>query len=617
MMKSTFFVLATILGLGAAPAFADPAQNGPWTAGLSLLGAPKYQEGFAHWNYVNVNAPKGGLARMDVLGGFDTFNPILPQGEAAAGMGLVYETLMTASLDDTNASYPLLANALAYPPDYSSVTFRMNPKAKWQDGTPVTADDVVWSFEKQMALNPSIQNYYGEVTKAAVSAPGEVTFYLSSGGNREMPVILGQLTVLPRHWWESADASGKQRDISASTQEPPMGSGPYKLKSFNPGAEITYERDPNYWAAKEPSGIGENNFDELRFEYFRDPDVAFEGFKGDQFDWWDENRAKRWATAYDFPAAQQGKIVKELFPQPMADSGVMVGFVPNLRSDKFKDPRVRQALLYTFDFESVNKTVFYSQYTRVSSYFFGLPFASSGLPEGKELAILNTVKGQVPPAVFTDPYTNPVGGDPDKNRANLRKAVDLFQQAGYHLEGNQMVDVEGKPFSFELLLDGPTIEVLATPYQQSLKSIGVDMQIRSVDSAEYTNRMRNRDFEMTYQAWSQSLSPGNEQYDFFGSKSASDANTRNYGGISDPAVDKLIDTLVHAPDHDTLVAATKALDRVLLSNYFVIPSYTLRTERIARWDRFGHPDPLPDYSIGFPEIWWYDPAKAEKTGNTP
>jgi microcin C transport system substrate-binding protein len=616
-MKSAVLALAACLSFAAAPALADPAQNGPWISGLSLLGAPKYQPGFAHWNYVNPGAPKGGLARLDVLGGFDTFNPILPQGEPASGLGLVYETLMTGSLDDTSASYPLLAEAVAYPPDYSSVTFRMNPKAKWQDGTPVTADDVVWSFQKQMALNPSTQNYYGEVTKAAVTAPGEVTFYLSSTGNREMPVILGQLSVLPQHWWEGKDASGKQRDIGASTQEPPMGSGPYKLKSFSAGSEIVYERDPSYWAANEPSGIGENNFDELRFEYFRDPDVAFEGFKGDQFDWWDENRAKRWATAYDFPAAQQGKIVKELFPQPMADSGVMVGFVPNLRIDKFKDPRVREALLYAFDFESVNKTVFYGQYQRISSYFFGLPFASSGLPQGKELDILNTVKDQVPASVFTEPYVNPVGGDPGKDRANLRKAIDLFQQAGYHLEGNQMVDANGKPFSFELLLDGPTIEVLATPYQQSLKSIGIDMQIRSVDSAEYTNRMRTRDFEMTYQAWVQSLSPGNEQYEFFGSKSANDPNTTNYGGIANPAVDKLIDAVVHAPDRDTLVDATKALDRVLLANYYVIPSYTLRNERIARWDRFSHPDTLPDFSIGFPEIWWYDQAKADKTGKAP
>jgi len=617
MLKSALVVLATLLGLAAGPALADPAQNGPWITGLSLLGAPKYQPGFAHWTYVNPNAPRGGVARMDVLGGFDTFNPILPQGEAASGLNYVYETLMTASFDDTNASYPLLADAVAYPPDYSSVTFRMNPKAKWQDGTAVTADDVVWSFEKQMALNPSVQNYYGEVTKAAVTAPGEVTFYLSSTGNHEMPVILGQLTVLPQHWWEGKDANGKQRNIGASTQEPPMGSGPYMLKSFAAGSEIIYTRDPNYWAAGEPSGIGENNFDELRYEYFRDPDVAFQGFQADQFDWWDENRAKRWATAYDFPAAQQGKIVKELFPQPMADSGVMVGFVPNLRIDKFKDPRVRQALLDAFDFESVNKIVFYNQYQRIDSYFFGLPFVSSGLPQGKELDILNTVKDQVPPSVFTTPYTNPVGGDPEKDRANLRKAVDLFQQAGYHLEGNQMVDANGKPFSFELLLDGPTIEVLATPYQQSLKSIGVDMQIRAVDSAEYTNRMRTRDFEMTYQSWSQSLSPGNEQYEYFGSKSANDPNTTNYGGIADPAVDKLIDTLVHAPDRDTLLAATKALDRVLLANYFVIPSYTLRNERIARWDRFSHPDTLPDYSIGFPDIWWYDEAKAEKTGKAP
>ena len=612
-MKTAAFALAALLVLPALPAAADPAQNGPWLSAFSLTN-PDAKPVTDHWDYVNPNAPKGGLVRLPSFGGFDTFNPILPEGEPADGLGLVYETLMQPSLSDTNASYPLIASALAFPPDVSSATFKINPKAKWQDGQPVTPQDVVWSFNQLVKLNPDRQQYYQDVSKAEVTAPDEVTFTFSSKNNRELPGILGQIPILPQHWWEGKDANGKQRDISASTLEPPMGSGPYKMKTFSPGSSITYERDPNYWAANEPTEIGTNNFDEIRYEFFREPDVAFEGFKGDQFDWWSENRAKRWATAYDFPAVKDKKIVQELFPQTYADSGTMVAFIPNLRKDKFKDIRVRHALLYGFDFESLNKTLFYGQYERINSYFYGIPFASSGLPEGKELEYLNTVKDKVPPEVFTTPYTNPVAGDPQKLRANLRSALDLLTQAGYHLDGNRLVDANGTQLSFEILLNGPTIEPVATAWQTNLKSIGIDATIRSVDSAEYINRIRSRDFDVTYNGWSQSLSPGNEQNFYWSSKSAADPNTSNYAGIADPAVDTLINDVVFAKDRDDLLAATHALDRVLLNNYFVIPSYSLRNERIARWDRFSHADNLPKYSTGFPTIWWYDEAKAEKAG---
>jgi microcin C transport system substrate-binding protein len=306
--------------------------------------------------------------------------------------------------------------------------------------------------------------------------------------------------------------------------------------------------------------------------------------------------------------------VQELFRQTYADSGTMVAFIPNLRKDKFKDIRVRHALLYAFDFESLNKTLFYGQYERINSYFYGTPLAAAGLPEGKELDYLNAVRDKVPPEVFVTPYANPVSGDPQKLRANLRSALDLLTAAGYHLDGNRLVDANGTQLSFEILLNGPTIEPVAMAWQTNLKSIGVDAAIRSVDSAEYINRIRSRDFDVTYNAWSQSLSPGNEQNFFWGSKAAADPSTSNYGGIADPAVDALINDVVFAKDRTDLVAATHALDRVLLNNYFVIPSYTLRKERIARWDRFSHPDNLPKYSTGFPTTWWYDEAKAEKVG---
>jgi microcin C transport system substrate-binding protein len=617
MMKLTTrlagLALAALLAQGTY-ALADPAKNGPWLHATSLIGDPKYPEGFAHYDYVNPDAPKGGTVRFSANGSFDTFNPILPKGDPADGINLIYETLMDRSQDEASAEYGLLADAVAFPPDLSSATFRMNPKAKWQDGTPVTADDVVWSFNKLMALNPSQQNYYHDVTKAEVSAPGQVTFTFDSTNNRELPNILGQLTILPQHWWEGKDATGKQRDIGGSTLEPPMGSGPYKIKSFNPGSTITFERDPNYWGANQPTGIGQNNFDQIQYVYFRDLDVAFEGFKGDQFDWWSENRAKRWATSYDFPAVADKRVLKELYPQTYAASGVMVGFIPNVRLPKFQSPLVRQALNYAFDFETLNRTIFYGQYERINSYFYGIPLASSGLPTGAELDILNSVKDKIPGDVFTTPYANPTGGDATKLRANLKTALGLLAQAGYKLNGNQLVDASGQQLSFEILLDGPTIEPVATAFVTNLKSIGINATIREVDSAQYVERLRHRDFDMVYSGWSESLSPGNEQRDFWSSGSAKDPNTSNYGGISDPGVDALVDKVVFAKDRDTLVAATKALDRVLLANYFVVPSYALRHDRIAHWDRFSHPDKLPDYSIGFPNIWWFDKDKAAKTG---
>jgi microcin C transport system substrate-binding protein len=605
-----------VLALGAVLVLAPlaEAQEPVWRIGTSLVGDLKYQQGFAHFDYVNPDAPKGGTVRLSDTGSFDTFNPILPKGEAASGLGLVYETLMTPSMDEVSTNYGLLAEALTYPPDFSSVTYRLRANAKWQDGQPVTPQDVVWSFQKTVALNPSQANYYHNVTKAEVVGDREVKFTFDQAGNRELPNIMGQLLVLPQHWWEGKDANGKQRDIGASTLELPMGSGPYKIKSFSAGTTVTYARDPNYWGAKEPVMIGSNNFDEISYDSFRDPDVAFEGFKADQFDWWEENTARHWAQAYDFPAVKDGRVIKELFPQEYASSGQMVAFVPNLRLDKFKDPRVRRALNYAFDFEQLSRTLFFGQYERIDSYFNGTELASSGLPTGKELEILQSVKDKIPPQVFTTPYTNPVSGDATKLRANLREALKLLNEAGYTLNGNQLVDAKGQQLSFEILLNGPTIAPVATNLQTNLRSIGINVTLRSVDSSQYVNRLRSRDFEVIYAGWGESLSPGNEQRDFWSSGAAKGEDSRNYGGISDPGVDALIDKVIYAPDRETLVAATKALDRVLLANYYVIPTYMLANARIARWDRFSHPATLPKYSIGFPEIWWWDQTKAAKTG---
>ena len=608
---SILAALAVAALLSVAPTL---AQEKVWHHAGSLIGEPKYPEGFAKFDYVNPDAPVGGEVRLSTDGTFDTFNPILPQGATASGLGLVFETLTTSSLDEISTEYGALAEAFSYPDDYSWVTFRMNPRAKWADGEPVTADDVVWSFDKTKELNPSQANYYANVTKAEVSAPGEVTFSFDQTGNRELPKIMGQLMVLPQHWWEGTGADGKPRDISQPGLEPPLGSGPYKLANYSSGASITYERDPNYWGLKEPFNIGQNNFLSIKYEYFLDTTAEFEGFKGDEFDWWDENLALRWQGGYDFPAVAEGKVIKEMFDNNYRASGVLVGFVPNLRRATFQNEALRAAMLYAFDFEELDKLRFFGQYNRIDSYFYGTEFASSGLPQGEELDILSSIKDLVPPSVFTTEYTNPVGGDQTKLRANLRSAVELLTAAGYKLQGSQLLDPDGQPVKFEILLNGPTIEPIAAAFQTNLKRLGIDASIRSVDSPQYIERVQKRDFDMIYTGWGQSLSPGNEQRDFWGSASAAQDQSRNYAGIADKGVDALIDKIIFADDRDTIIAATRALDRVLLAHHYVTPTYTLRKSRIARWDRFSHPDVLPEFSVGFPTVWWYDEAKAAKTG---
>jgi microcin C transport system substrate-binding protein len=607
---TTFLTISALAagGLGAALA----ADDGEWVQATSLIESPRYPPDFPHFNYVNPDAPKGGTVRLSGTGQtFDTLNPFLPKGVAANGLGLIYESLLMRPLDelDIGAQYPQLAEAVKYPADFSQVSYRLNPDARWHDGEPITPEDVVWSFEKLVELNPSQGFYYQHVTGAEITGEREVTFTFDQTGNRELPTIVGELLILPKHWWEGTDANGKPRDIAATTLEPPLGSGPYRVAAVSPGRSIAYERVPDFWGADLNTYVGTDNFDVVRYDYYRDLNVEFEAFKANEIDFWSENEAKRWATGYDVPAVNDGRIIKETVLLDQV-SGFMVGFIPNLRRPLFQDPLVRRALNYAFDFETLNRTVFYDQYERIDSFFYGLPFGQRGLPEGKELEILESVRDQVPPQVFTEEYTNPVGGDPQKARANLGKAVELFQEAGYRLEGTRMLDPSGNPVSFEILLNGPTIERVAIPYQQALRRIGIDVSVRSIDSGQFVNRVRSRDFDMIYSGWGQSNSPGNEQLDFWGSEAADRETSRNYGGIKDPAVDAIIKRIIFATGREEQVAAVAALDRVMMWNQYVIPSYYILADRIAYWNRFDHPDPFPKFDIGFPTVWWWDETKA-------
>lgn len=576
-----------------------------WTNGISVIGELKYPPGFKHFDYVNPAAPKKGDLRLSELGTFDNLNPLVNKGNIAAGIGGVYETLMKSSLDEAFSSYGLIAESIAYPPDFSTVSFKLNPKAKWADGQPVTVEDVLFSFEKAKEYDQSRFFYYQHVKAGKKTGDNEVTFEFDLKGNRELPAIMGQIIVVPKHWWEATAADGKKRDISATTLEPVMGSGPYKVKSIKPGSSITYELRGDYWGKDLNVNLGQDNFRTVTHTFYADRNVEFEAFRAGDIDFWNENEAKRWATQYEFPAVKEGKVKKEVLPNDGRNSGVMVGFIMNLRREQFKDIRVREALNYAYDFETLNRTIFFKQYKRVNSFFYGSELASSGLPQGKELEILNEVKDLVPPEVFTEEYKNPVAGDPKKFRENMFKAIQLLKEAGYEIRGGKMINAKtGQQLALEIMLNSPVVERAVLPYAENLKKIGIAARVRSVDDSQFVERTRKRDFDIVYQAWGQSLNPANEQANYWGSQSAKTDGSQNYSGISDPGIDKLIQRVIFSTDRDDHIAAVKALDRVLLHHRFVVPSYTTRDARIAYWDKFDRPRELPYYSVGFPTVWW-------------
>jgi microcin C transport system substrate-binding protein len=610
------------LGLGAgvssiSPAHAQAAPDGlAWRHALSLFGDIKYPADFKRFDYVNPDAPKGGTVRQILIGTFDNLNVTVAgvKGAIAAPAQLIYESLTTPSLDEVSTEYGALAEVFSHPEDFSSVTYRLRALAKWHDGKPVTPEDVIFSLDAFKKYHPQYSAYYRHVVKAEKSGDRDIKFTFDAPGNRELPQIVGQLLVLPKHWWEGNDAEGRKRDISATTLEKPLGSGPYRIKDFVSGRSIALERVKDYWGRDLSTNIGRNNFDELRYEYFRDSTVALEAFKGDQVDWRTENSAKNWATAYDFPAVTEKRVLLEEFPN--RSSGIMQAFALNIRRDKFRDPRVRRALNFAFDFEEMNKQIFFDQYKRVSSYFDGTELASNGLPQGKELEILETVRAEVPAEVFTTAYTNPVGGSPEAVRENLREGLRLLKEAGYEIRDRKLVESKtGTQFTVELLNEDPSFERVMLFFKPSLERLGIAVSVRTIDSSQYENRLRSWDFDIVVSSWGESLSPGNEQREYWGSQAADMAGSRNIIGIKNPAIDKLIERVIFTKDRDDLVAATKALDRVLLWNHYVVPQWNYPKVRTARWDRFGRPAEMPKYGLsGFPTIWWWDADKAAKIG---
>ena len=594
-------------------------QNPAWRHGVSLFGDLKYPAGFERFDYVNPSAPKGGIVREISIGAYDNFNMVVAgvKGALAGSIPLIYDTLLTSSLDEVSTEYGLLAEAVSYPDNFAWATYRLRPEAKWHDGEPITVQDVIFSFNAFRKNHPQFASYYRHVVKVETTGEREITFAFDAPGNRELPQIVGQLTVLPQHWWEGTDQNGNKRDISTTTLEPPLGSGAYRIKEFSAGRNIIYQRAPDYWGKNLNVNVGRDNFDELRFEYFRDTTIALQAFKADAVDWRTENSAKNWATAYDFPAVNDKRVLLEEFP--INNIGLMQAFVFNIRREKFQDRRVRRAFNLAFDFEETNRQIFFGQYRRIASYFEGTELAATGVPAGRELEILETVRDKVPAEVFTAPYTNPVNGNPEAVRTNLREAVRLLREAGYEIRNRQLVNVKtGEALSVEFLAEDPSFERVFLFYQPSLDRLGIGVTVRTVDEAQYENRLRNWDFDIITHSWGESLSPGNEQRGHWGSQAADQSGSANMVGIKNPAVDAMIEQVIFAKSRADLVAATKALDRILLWNDYVVPQWTYGKVRSARWDRFGRPETMPKYGMsGFPSIWWWDADKAAKTGSHP
>ncbi len=619
----TSALLASGAGLLPLPAFVktalaqDAAAGKTWRHGLSLFGDLKYPPNFPHFDYVDPSAPKGGTVREATIGTFDSFNIVIGgvKGVDAVGVAMIYDTLLVSSLDEVSTGYGLLAEAVSYPEDFSSATYRLRAEPRWHDGKPVTVEDVIFSFDVFKKNNPRYSAYYRHVVKVEKTGERDITFTFDGPGNRELPQIVGEIHVLPKHYWEGTDKNGKKRDITETTLEPPLGSGPYRIKEFEPGRYIAFERVKDYWGKDLNVAIGTNNFEELRFLYFRDPTVALEAFKADTVDYRTENSAKSWATAYDFPAVREKRVILEEF---LANSyGIMQAFAFNTRRPKFQDPRVRLAFNYAFDFEEMNKQIFFGQYKRITSYFQGTELASSGVPTGRELEILEKVRDKVPPEVFTKPFTNPAAGNPQAVRDNLREALRLFKEAGYEVRDGKLTNTKtGEPYAVEFLTEDPNFERVFLFYKPSLDRLGIGVSVRTVDEAQYENRLRNWDFDIITQSWGESLSPGNEQRGYWGSQAADQVGSYNVVGIKNPAVDVIIDEIIFAKNREDLVAATHALDRVLLWNHYVVPQWFYGKTRTARWDRFSHPAQLPKYaSPAFLAIWWWDAEKAAKTGN--
>jgi len=615
-------ILASILSLPALNArAAEPSPPVTRSHAFAVLGAPALPPNFPYFPYVNPNAPKGGTVTLASIGTFDSFNPfilrgtadndtvgpwVIMAGGAGAGstVGHVWETLLTPSANEGAVGYCHLAQVIETPADRMWVAFELRPEAKFSDGTPVTAQDVAWTYRTLLTQgSPGFAIQMSDVKDVAVESPRRVVFHFKSNTNRQLPLILGGLSVLPEHWF-------KGRDFTRPLQAAPIGSGPYLITHFELGRSITFERDPNWWAAKMPTGIGTNNFGRVQEEYYRDSTVAMEAFKAGSVDVRSENIAKNWATAYGFPAVKKGLVIKGDFHHHLP-TGIQ-GLAMNTRRPVFSNALVRQAIGWAFDFEWTNKNLFYGAYTRTKSYFSDSDLASSGIPQGDELKLLEPWRSELPPALFTQPFTLPVTDGSGNNLKELIYALKLMEQAGWTVKQRKLVNAAGEQMRFIILVEDPSLERVVLPYQQNLVKLGIDAQVRAVDPAQFQHLTEDFNFDMIFQIYPEGDVPGPELRDYWSSAAAKVQGSMNTPGISDPAVDALIEKVIAAPDRPSLQSAARALDRVLLWRWYMVPNWENLVFHVAYWDRFGHPDKPIREGFNF-DLWWVDEKKAAAT----
>jgi microcin C transport system substrate-binding protein len=611
-MSRTFFRTAAALGLslslsaGVSGAYAGEAQHG-----LSIFGDFEYEKGFSHFSYANPEAPKGGT--LSLIGptvlynqgfmSFDSLNSFILRGTAAQGMEMTFDTLMVRNFNEPDALYGLVAESAALSEDGNRLTFHLRGGAYFHDGSPLTAEDAAFTLEllKEKG-HPLIAQNMREI--ASVSAPDAATLVIEFTGKqtRDLPLFLAQLPVFSKAYYT-------EHEFDRTTLEPPLGSGPYKVKKAEPGRAITYERVKDYWARDLNVNKGRWNFGEIRFEYFRDRTAQFEAFKAGQYLFREEFTSKVWATEYNFPALKEGR-VKQLVLPDESPSGAQGWFI-NTRREKFADPRLREALSYAFDFEWTNRNQFYGLYKRTESFFENSPMKAEGMPSEGELALLEPYRDRLPDEVFGKPVSPPVSDGSGRDRRLLRKAAELLEEAGWRIEDGKRVNAEGQVLSIEFLTNEPTWERINAPYIRNLQFLGIDAKLRVVDSAQYQRRLDTYDFDLTTMRYSMALTPGIEMRSYWGSSFAAQPGSRNLSGISDPVIDLLIDKVIEAPSREEQEKAARALDRVLRAGHYWVPQWYKASHHLAFWDQFGRPAEKPAYQLGAIDTWWSTDIKDE------
>lgn len=590
-----------VVGLAGA-AVAEPRH------GLSPFGDLKYPADFKRFGYVNPDAPKGGTVRLAYgEGAFDNVNPFILKGVRLRGQGgilmlLPFETLMVPANDEADALYGLVAESADVAADKLSVTFTLRPEARWHDGTPITAEDVAFTFDLLKTKGaPSYRLPLRDVTGVEVDGPRKVTYRFDpKAALRDLPLIVAALPILSRAYY------GKT-EFDRTTFEPPLASGPYRMAEVNPGRSIVFRRVEDHWARNLPVNVGRWNFGEIRLDFYRDRDVEFEAFKGGGYDFRAEFTSKTWATGYDFPAIRDGRVVKEILPD--GSPANRQWFVLNLRKAKFADRRVRQAFDLMFDFEWTNTTLFYGLYERSTGLYHNTPMAATALPDAAELELLNPFRDKLPPDIFTQVYAPPKSDGSGNNRAQLLKAARLLDEAGWRIRDGKRRNAQGEILDIEFLEDSPTFERIAAPIVENMRRLGIEARMRTIDAANYANRLQGFDFDVITIAWATGQTPGIAERNYWGTESAKATGGVNYPGVMDPAVDMLVERIANAQDRPSLTTAARALDRVVMGNQYVVTQWTRTEHPIAHWNIFGRPAAKPDFDLGFLDTWWVDAAK--------